>query len=262
MEAFMPLTFLSSGLKWSVLAVLVAGMFPLVLAAQDQPDLPETVQVARAGFTLEPERTETGAPVLNEVGNSFDKHGGEQVLSVITTQTANPRLCMDGGLSDDWSAGAAAFLGFARGIGAGWRHDLKLLAAAAHSAVPRDPITLLQGELRQRAQGGVGAMTAIASVYRLQCLSDAEFLNLRYGLKHDRAKRRSGTVTDVMNLLGAECRSDLSKSFDTGLHGSVMHAKRVAHSAGLSLGDNVTAFHAPISRGLATPTKALSCSSA
>ena len=177
-----------------------------------------------------------------------------------TTQTANLRLRMDGELSEDWSAGAEAFLGLTRNDGANWRHDLKLQASAAHRAGPRDPITLLQGELRQQTQGGIESTTAIASVYRSQYLSDTEFLNLRYGLKHDRAKLRTGTVTDWMNLVGAEYRRDLSETFDIGLHGSLMHAARsgrVSHSGGLSfgltpfengwlsLGYNFAGFHDP-----------------
>lgn len=155
------------------------------------------------------------------------------------TQTANLRFRMDGEVSDAWSAGAEAFLGLTRSEGAGWRHDLKLLASAAHRAGPRDPITLVQGEIRQESQGGVASTTAIASVYRSQYLSDTEFLNLRYGLKYDRATLRSGSATDWLNLVGAEYRRDLSESFDIGLHGSVMHAARtgrVSHSAGVSLG--------------------------
>ncbi len=174
--------------------------------------------------------------------------------------TANLRLRMDGELSENWSAGAEAFVGFTRKTGASWRHDLKLLASAAHRAGPRDPITLLQGEFRQREQGGIESMSAIASVYRSQYLSDSEFLNLRYGAKYDQAKLRTGSVDDLLNLVGAEYRRDLTETFDIGLHGSAMHAARtgrMSHSAGLSmgltpfdngwlsLGYNFTGFHDP-----------------
>ncbi|TQM89980.1 hypothetical protein [Roseinatronobacter monicus] len=99
----MPLTFLSSGQKWSVPILVAAGLFPLALAAQDQPDTPETVQVALAGFTLEPERTETGALVLDEAGAPVMQRialddsvvtPGDQVLYVITVDnpTAEPAV--------------------------------------------------------------------------------------------------------------------------------------------------------------------------
>jgi len=96
MEAFMPLTFLSVQ-KWSVLIIITAVMFPLASGAQDHADLPDTVQVALAGFTLEPELTETGTPILDEAGApvmqriTLDESvitPGDQVLYVITV--ANP----------------------------------------------------------------------------------------------------------------------------------------------------------------------------
>jgi len=176
------------------------------------------------------------------------------------TDTGNLRLRMDGELSETWSAGAEALLGLTRNSGADWRHDLKLQASAAHRAGPRDPITLLQGELRQRDQGGIESVSAIASVYRSQYLSDTEFLNLRYGVKYDRARLRTGTVDDVLNLVGAEYRRDVTEQVDIGLHGSMMHAARtgrMSNSLGLSmgltpfdngwlsLGYNFTGFHDP-----------------
>jgi uncharacterized repeat protein (TIGR01451 family) len=177
-----------------------------------------------------------------------------------TTQTANLRLRMDGELSENWSAGLEAFLGLAKRAGGPFTHEFKLLASAAHRAGPRDPITLLQAEVRQRNESGVNSLTAIASVYRTQYLSQTEFLNLRYGLKYDRARLTSGTVTDWMNLFGVEYRRDLSERFDIGLHGSAMHSARsgrISHSVGmsfgvtpfengwLSFGYNFTGFHDP-----------------
>ncbi|TVP70746.1 MAG: hypothetical protein EA339_12220 [Rhodobacteraceae bacterium] len=153
--------------------------------------------------------------------------------------TANLRLRMDGEISETWSAGAEAFFGATRNSGQDMRHEVRLQASAAHRAGPRDPITLLQGELRQRDQGGIDSMTAIASAYRSQYLSDVDYLNLRYGLKYDRAKLRTGSVDDLLNLIGAEYRRDLSETLDLGLHGTAMHAARtgrMSHSLGLSLG--------------------------
>ena len=100
----MPLTFLSVGQKWSPPMLVIAGMFPLALAAQDQTDPLDTVQVALAGFTLEPERTDTGAPVLDEEGNPVMQRipldesvviPGEQVLYVITVENPTEEPASD-----------------------------------------------------------------------------------------------------------------------------------------------------------------------
>ncbi len=99
----MPLTFLSAGQKWSAPMLVIAGMFPLALAAQDQADPPDTVQIALAGFTLEPERDATGAPVLDEAGEPVMQRitlddsivtPGDQVLYVITVEnpTEDPAI--------------------------------------------------------------------------------------------------------------------------------------------------------------------------
>lgn len=89
--------------KWSFCMLCAASLFPLELAAQDQSDTPETVQVALAGFTLEPERTETGALVLDDAGAPVMQRitlddstvtPGDQVLYVITVDnpTAEPAM--------------------------------------------------------------------------------------------------------------------------------------------------------------------------
>ncbi|MCC5960813.1 MAG: hypothetical protein JJU08_15880, partial [Rhodobacteraceae bacterium] len=176
------------------------------------------------------------------------------------THTGNLRLRMDGELSENWTAGAEVFLGLTRNSGERWRHDLKVQASAAHRAGPRDPITLLQGEVRQRDQGGIASLTAIASVYHSRYLSDTEFLNLRYGLKYDQARLRTGKVRDVLNLVGAEYRRDMTDKLDIGLHGTMMHAARTGRMSSsfgvsigltpfdngwLSLGYNFKGFHDP-----------------
>ncbi len=100
----MPLTFLSSGQEWPVPILVAAGLFPLALAAQDPADTPETVQVALAGFTLEPERTETGALVLDEAGAPVMQRitlddstvtPGDQVLYVITVDNPTEEPAMN-----------------------------------------------------------------------------------------------------------------------------------------------------------------------
>ncbi|WFE76904.1 hypothetical protein [Roseinatronobacter sp. S2] len=115
-------------------------------------------------------------------------------------------------------------------------------------AGPRDPIALLQGELRQRDQGGIASLVAIASVYHSRYLSDTEFLKLRYGLKYDQARLRTGKVRDVLNLVGAEYRRDMTNTRDIGLHGTMMHAARTGCMTS-SFGVSVMALH--LSTGVA-----------
>jgi hypothetical protein len=160
-----------------------------------------------------------------------------------TEVTHNLRLRMDGEISETWSAGGEAFWGGTHQNGTAQKDELELRFSAAHRAGPRDAITLLQSELRQSDTEGLDTLTAIASVYRSQHLSDVDFLNMRYGVKYTSAMLRTGQVDDVMNLIGAEYRRDLTDSLDVGLHGSALHAARsgrLATSLGLSVG--VTPF--------------------
>jgi len=166
-----------------------------------------------------------------------------EARSTKTEVTHNLRLRMDGEISETWSAGGEAFWGATHLDGRARKDDLELRVSAAHRAGPRDAITLLQSEMRQSEAEGIDTVTAIASVYRSQYLSDVEFLNVRYGVKYTSAKLRTGQVDDVLNLVGAEYRRDLTDALDLGLHGSALHAARtgrLATSLGLSLG--VTPF--------------------
>lgn len=160
-----------------------------------------------------------------------------------TTLTSNFRLRLDGELTEQWSAGIDAVIGFTLRDKDPWRHSFKLIASAAHRASARDPITLVQAELRQRSEVDVESLTAMASVYRSEYLTSKDLINLRYGLKYDRAILKTGKVDDWLHLLGAEYRRDLTKYLDFGLHSSFMYAqrsKRTLYSQGVSLG--VTPF--------------------
>jgi hypothetical protein len=156
--------------------------------------------------------------------------------------------------------GSEAFWGTTRQTGQSTQEDIELRVSAAHRAGPRDPITLLQGDLRQDDQGGVDTTVAVASVYRSQYLSDMAFLNLRYGVKYTAAELRTGRVSDVLTLIGAEYRHDITENVDLGLHVAGLYAQRTGvttHSLGLSLGVtpfdngwlnfgyNLTGFHDP-----------------
>jgi hypothetical protein len=177
-----------------------------------------------------------------------------------TGQQGNLRLRFDAELTESWTAGGEALWGLNRPNGQAGRQDLQLRFSAAHRQGPRDPITLLQLEWRDRAQGGTDSRTALFSAYRSQYLSDREFLNLRYGLRLVQADLRTGRVRDALHLLGAEYRRDLTDRFDIGLHGALLQASRTgtrSTSLGLSfgftpfrngwisVGYNFTGFHDP-----------------
>jgi hypothetical protein len=154
-------------------------------------------------------------------------------------QLGNLRLRMDGELGRGWTAGGEVMLGINRPDGEPARRDLQIRLSAVHRQGPRDPITLLQLEWRDRAQGAIEGASALFSVYHARYLSDRDFLNLRYGLRLTRAELETGTVTDAVHLLGLEYRRDLTDWLDIGLHGAVLRSSRTglrSTSAGLSLG--------------------------
>ena len=156
-----------------------------------------------------------------------------------TSQQGNLRLRFDAELTESWTAGGEALWGLNRTNGQDWRHDVQLRFSAAHRQGPRDPITLLQLEWRDQAEGGIDSRSALFSAYRSQYLSDSEFLNLRYGLRLVEADLRTGTRRDALQLVGLEYRRDLNERFDIGLHGALLHAGRsrmTSTSLGLSLG--------------------------
>lgn len=172
----------------------------------------------------------------------------------------NLRLRADGAPAENWALGAEMFLGRRAELGQSWQHEAQLRLSAAHRSGPRAPVSLLQADLRQSDTGGVQTTTAILSAYQSRYLAADAFLNLRYGMKYTRAHLQSGRADDVLSLLGAEYRHDLTETVDLGLHMAGLYAARsgrLAHSFGLSLGItpfpdgwlsfgyNITGFHDP-----------------
>ncbi len=212
-----------------------------------------------------------GNPVINESFSTFRaglRHEAEtwgagvdgETRLTRRDSTQNLRLRLDGEISDGWSMGSEAFWGQTRTTGQAARSTVHLRLSAAHRQGPRDPITLVQASLRQDQQGGLDSQTAVGSVYRSHYLSDNAFLNLRYGVKHSSAALRTGRVADILTLIGAEYRHDVTETVDLGLQLSAMHARRqaaTAYSLGVSmgvtpfengwlnLGYNLTGFHDP-----------------
>jgi len=68
-------------------------------------------------------------------------------------------------------------------------------------------------------------------------------LSLHYGAKYVRDEVYDAEYTGYTDLVGAEGRYDINKSWDIGLHGSVLHswnASILDYSSGLSVGYNIT----------------------
>lgn len=91
----MPEQLTMRSLRWLQFAVFVVCFAPSALIAQDQDEPPSTVLVALAGYTLAPELTETGLPVLDDAGEPvilrvpLDESvitPGDEVLYVITVE--------------------------------------------------------------------------------------------------------------------------------------------------------------------------------
>lgn len=202
----------------------------------------------------QPFGTEIGNPFIGESFISLRaglRHEAESWGAGVDAETRRTRrdathnlsLRIDGITGDSWAMGGEAFWGETRTDGQATRSRAELRLSAGHRTGPREPITLAQASLRQDETGGVASTTALASVYRSQYLSATEFLNLRYGVKHTSARLRSGPVSDLLTLVGAEYRRDLTETLDVGLHLAALHAARTAatsYSLGLSLG--VTPF--------------------
>lgn len=90
--------------KWLHIAVFAIYLPAAALNAQEQPETPDTVQVSLAGYTLEPEMTETGTPVLDDAGQpilqriSLDESvitPGDQMLYVITLENPTEETAMN-----------------------------------------------------------------------------------------------------------------------------------------------------------------------
>jgi hypothetical protein len=91
----MPKHFPMRSLRRLHVAVFVVCLAPSAVIAQESEGPPDTVQVALAGYTLAPELTETGMPVLDDAGEPVMLRvpldasvitPGDQVLYVISVE--------------------------------------------------------------------------------------------------------------------------------------------------------------------------------
>lgn len=153
--------------------------------------------------------------------------------------TANLRLSGDGELGEDWTFGGAAFIGHTRPQGAAARSDLDVTLSAAHRGDADAPVTLLQARLKSATVGDNDRVTGIGSIYHARELTEADSLNMRYGVKYVESRDSAGRHSDILNFVGGEYRRDVHEKFDIGLHGAAMHSGNsgsVDASLGVSVG--------------------------
>ena len=153
--------------------------------------------------------------------------------------TANLRVSGDGRLGEDWTVGGAAFIGQTRPRGAAARSDLDVTVSAAHRGDADAPVTLLQARLKSATVGDNDRVTGIGSIYHARDLTEADSLNMRYGIKYVESRDTAGRHRDILNFIGGEYRRDVHDKFDIGLHGAAMHSGHsgsVDASLGMSVG--------------------------
>lgn len=138
---------------------------------------------------------------------------------------------------DDFGLSASFYRG-TTASGAAER-DYQVKASLAHR--PRDDRKSLLDhfELRLEDEGAGTRLTALNSIFHAHEFAPGRHLNLRHGLKYASFDFGEDSYSDVLNLIGAEYRHDLSDWLDAGLHGSVLHSmetRTTRYSAGASIG--------------------------
>jgi uncharacterized repeat protein (TIGR01451 family) len=116
---------------------------------------------------------------------------------------------------------------------------------ASYAYRPKDARRAILNQLTFGKEGeGDTSQTRIVNLlsYSTQ-LGETNELNLRHGIKWAEFEFGGDSYSDVLNMVGAEYRHDISEWIDIGLHGSALHAARgdtMRYSAGVSVG--VTPF--------------------
>lgn len=92
---------------------------------------------------------------------------------------------------------------------------------------------------RREVSEGEDVLALVHSTYFTRELTGGHQINLRHGIKYARQSFDGDDYEDVLNLVGAEYRHDLTEWFDAGIQGSVLTSaatRTTRGSAGLSLG--------------------------
>ena len=162
--------------------------------------------------------------------------GAELAYSVSeTSRGGSLRVSADGELTEEWSIGGEALLGFTEEDGVE-EQDLRIRVGAAHRGEDRAPITILQIETDFDKDGD---RKVYGSVNHHRYIGDDASLNLRAAAKWQRQNFSGFAFEDTTTFLGAEYRRDLNEKFDFGVHGSLMNSARkgqTTSSYGVSVG--------------------------
>lgn len=93
--------------------------------------------------------------------------------------------------------------------------------------------------LRRESSLGADDFALTHSAYYTRELDDGHQINLRHGVKYARQNFDGTSYDDLLNLIGAEYRHNLTEWFDIGAQASILHSAATSttrQSGGLSLG--------------------------
>ena len=199
---------------------------PVSVAGLSNPHLTEGYTALRFGFARTVDEWSAGA--------RLERRLGEQETSTRIVFTGV------GDFSEHMTFGAkASALYTKQDASAEVEVDHELQASLAYR--PRDArfAILDQIEARRITDGPDTRTKVMNSIYVTRHLDGGHELNMRHGIKYASFDFGSEHYSDVLNLLGAEYRHNVSDWFDIGLQGSVMQSLSTSTtqtSAGISLG--------------------------
>ncbi|MCE0505866.1 hypothetical protein LR948_10900 [Roseivivax sp. GX 12232] len=214
------------------------------LEAQDAlaGDLAETGPAARGGLT-NPRLSEgfvSASAGLEHAGP--DWRGAVDAELGFTTESDHARLQLEATtpLSEALSLGAHASFFWSEGAEGALERDHEIKLSAAWRPFDRPFVLLNQFSARREVAGETDETRLMNELFHTRELSDRSELSLRHGLKHVSQSLGGGeTAEEVLTLVGAEYRRDLTDWLDLGLHGASLWAMEDGSqqgSAGVSLG--------------------------
>ncbi|WP_422071616.1 carboxypeptidase-like regulatory domain-containing protein [Tranquillimonas rosea] len=146
-------------------------------------------------------------------------------------------------LTGDLSVGAYSSFFWADEHGGPVEQDHEIKLSAAWRPFDRPIVLLEQLEAIREADGETDELRIVNSLFYTRELEDRAELSLRHGLKRVVQDLDGDRVSDVLTLVGAEYRRDLTDWVDIGVHGASiwsLDGGGQRNSAGMSLG--VTPF--------------------
>ena len=146
-------------------------------------------------------------------------------------------------LGRDLSLGAYSNFFWAEDEAGQIERDHELRFSAAWRPLGRPVVLLDQLEVIREEDGATDELRVVNSLFYTRDLADRAELSLRHGLKHVEQRLDGERFSDVLTLIGAEYRRDLTDWLDVGVHGASrwsLESGTQASSAGFSIG--VTPF--------------------